>query len=204
MAFPDITISAELDAVNQVLSAVGQAPVTTLDNTNPDVAVAWDTILQVNREVQAEGWVFNTETCYPFTPDNGGNISIPDNVLMLDLSESLANSGIDVSKRDGRLYNKTAHTYTWTDQVECDVVWLFEYKDLPVPAQEYVKARAAVQASTKMTGDSTVYQMLQSKEAMARANLLEYECNQGDYSMFGFPRDGGYYTSYKPFQALAR
>lgn len=204
MAFPDLSIAAELDAVNQILSAVGQAPVTTIDQTNPDVGVAYDTLLQCNREVQAEGWTFNTENEYPFTPDNDGYIFIPDNVLMLDLSDLYENAGIDVVQRDGKLYNKIDHTFEWEGQVKCDVVWLFEFKDLPVPVREYITARAAVQASTKMTGDSTVYQMLQAKEAMSRANLLEYECNQGDYTIFGFPRSGTFYSSYMPYRTLAR
>lgn len=204
MAFPDISISAELDATNQVLSAVGQAPITTLDQTNPDVSICWDTILQCNREVQAEGWGFNTEQHYPFTPDNDGFIYIPPNILMLDLSDTYANAGIEAVPRGDRLYNKYAHTYVWEDQVECDVVWLFEFKDCPLPVREYITARAAVQASTKMTGDSTVYQMLQAKEALARANILEFECNQNDYSIFGFPEGTGYYSSYKPYKTLAR
>jgi hypothetical protein len=204
MAFPNALVATELAAVNQILGAVGQAPVTTLDQTNPDVAIAYDTLQEVNREVQAEGWVFNTENEYPFTPDTNGQILIPDNVLLLDLSDLYENRGIDVVRRDGKLYNKTDHTYTWTDQVKCDVVWLFDFNDLPTPFRDLVTTRAAVQASTKMIGDSTVFQMLQQKEAMARANAMEYECNQGDYSYFGFPRSKNFYTSYQPFHTLAR
>lgn len=204
MAFPNALVATELAAVNQILGAVGQAPVTTLDQTNPDVAISYDTLQEVNREVQAEGWVFNTENEYPFTPDTNGEILIPDNVLMLDLSDLYENRGIDAIRRNGKLYNKTDHTFTWIDEVKCDVVWLFDFNDLPTPFRDLVAARAAVQASTKMIGDSTVFQMLQQKEAMARANAMEYECNQGDYSFFGFPRSSNYYVSYQPFQTLAR
>ena len=35
-----------------------EAPVTTLDQTNPEVAIAYDTLLQVSKEVQSEGWTF--------------------------------------------------------------------------------------------------------------------------------------------------
>lgn len=204
MSFPNALADTELAAVNQILGAVGQAPVTTLDDTNPDVAIAYATLQEVNREVQSEGWGFNTETEYPFTPDTNSHILIPANVLMLDLSDLPQNRGIDVVQRDGKLYNKTDHTYTWTDQVHCDVVWLFDFKDIPAPFRELVTARAAVQASTKMLNDSGVYQMLQQKEAMARANAMEYECNQGDYSFFGFPNGENYYVSYQPFRTLAR
>lgn len=204
MSFPNALVSTELDAVNQILGAVGQAPVTTLDQTNPDVAIAYSTLLNVSREVQAEGWSFNTETEYTFTPDNSGHIAIASNILSMDLSYLPEYMGVEVVRRDGKLYNKIDHTYIWEDPVKCDVVWLFDYADLPIVFQDYVTARAAVQASTKMIGDSTVYQQLQAKEAMARANIMEYDCNQGDYSMFGYHRGSSYYNSYQPFKTLAR
>ena len=204
MAFPNALVATELAAVNQILGAVGQAPVTTLDQTNPDVAIAYDTLIEVNREVQAEGWSFNTETEYPFSPDTNGDILVPSNILLIDLAQISENIGYEVVLRNGKLYNKIDHTFTWESQVKCDVVWLFEFSDLPTPFRDYVTARASVQASTKMVGESTVYQMLQQKEAMGRANVMEYECNQGNYSFFGFPRGNNYYNSYQPFKTLAR
>ena len=47
--------SNELDAVNQILSSVGQAPVTTLDLQNPEVAIVLTTLREVNKQVQSEG-----------------------------------------------------------------------------------------------------------------------------------------------------
>ena len=77
MAFPTTNAAQELPAINQILASVGQAPVTTLDQTNPDVAIAYDTLIQVSREIQSEGWTFNTEHDYPFTPDSNNEILIP-------------------------------------------------------------------------------------------------------------------------------
>jgi hypothetical protein len=204
MPFPNALVATELAAVNQILGAVGQAPVTTLDQTNPDVAIAYDTLVEVNREVQAEGWSFNTETEYPFTPDTNNEILIPDNILLLDLSDCYENKGIEVVRRNAKLYNKIEHTFTWDKQIKCDVVWLFDFNDLPIPFRDFISARSSVQASTKMVGESTVYQMLQQKEAMARANAMEYECNQGNYSFFGMPRGNNFYNSYQPYKTLAR
>lgn len=204
MSFPNALADTELAAVNQILGAVGQAPVTTLDQTNPDVSIAYSTLLEVNREIQSEGWVFNTEKEYPFAPDNNGYILIADNILQLDLSDLYENRGIEVVRRDGKLYNKTDHTYTWLNSVKCDVLWLFDFNDLPAPFQDFVTARASVQASTKMIGDSNMYEMLRQKEAMARANAIEYECNQGDYSYLGSSKNMSFYNSYQPFHTLAR
>ena len=43
MPIPTTNATQELPAVNQILASVGQAPVTTRDQTNPDVAIAYDT-----------------------------------------------------------------------------------------------------------------------------------------------------------------
>jgi len=51
----------KLSAVNIVLSNVGQAPVSTIDNDNPMVAMASNVIDEVANSVQSEGWTFNTE-----------------------------------------------------------------------------------------------------------------------------------------------
>ena len=89
MAFPTTNAAQELPAVNEILASVGQAPVTTLDQTNPDVAIAYDTLLNVSREVQSEGWIFNTEKYVNFTPDANDEIVIPNNILQLDLHEEV-------------------------------------------------------------------------------------------------------------------
>ena len=102
------------------------------------------------------------------------------------------------------MYDRTAHSYTFTTQVKCDVVWLFDWADLPIPVKDYIVARASSIVSTRIVGDSTQYQMLQQREAYTRAMAMEYECNQGDYTFFGHPRGANYYNSYEPYRALYR
>ena len=205
MPFPTTGSAAELKAVNEILASVGQAPVTTLDQTNPDVAIAYNTLQEVSREVQAEGWTFNKEYCLPWNPDSNKHINIPNNVLQVDLSEYWAYGNKDAVRRDGRLYERNAHTFEWEDQiVYVDVVYLFDWLDLPPAVQHYIVARASTIMSQRVIGDNTLYQMLQQREGMCRAEALEYECNQGDYTFFGHPQGQNYYTSYQPYHALYR
>jgi len=222
MPFSTTGSKTELQAVNQILASVGQAPVTSIDTetitdqdgnqvtvvTNPDVAIAYDTLAEVSREVQGEGWTFNKEFDYPFTPDNNKHILWPNNVLQMDLSDNpkyaTSYREKDTVKRDGKLYDRMNHTFEWDDSIYCDVVWFFSWDDLPSPIQDYITCRAAAIVSSRLVGDSTQYQILQQKEAYARALALEYECNQGDYSMFGYPRDGSFYQSYQPYNTLQR
>jgi hypothetical protein len=202
MAFPTTNSAQELPAVNEILQSCGQAPVTTLDQTNPDVAIAYSTLLQVSQEVQAEGWSYNIEYDYEFTPDTNKEILIPNNVLQLDPSTEYGE--IDVVRRNGKLYDKIAHTYEFEDKIKCDVVWLFDWVDLPKPIQDYIVARTATIVSSRIVGDTAQYQMLGQKEAYNRAMAIEYECNQGDYTFFGHPRGHNNYISYKPYHALYR
>ena len=204
MAFPTTNATQELPAVNQILQSCGQAPVTTLDQTNPDVAIAYQTLLEVSREVQAEGWSFNKEYNYELTPDTNNQILIPSNMLQIDLSQNAANMDKDVIRRSGKLYDKANHTYTFTDKVECDITWLFDWVDIPTPIADFITARAASVVSSRIVGDGTQYQILQQKEAFTRAMAMEYECNQGDYTYFGHSGKTNTYTGYKPYTALYR
>jgi len=175
---------------------------------NPDVAIALNTLREVSREVQSEGWTYNKEFNYELTPDNNNEILIPDNMLQVDLNLSAKNSGnreFDSIIRGGKLYDRVNHSYEWTaDSVYVDVLWYFEWENIPDIVQAYIVARAASVVSSRIIGDPNQYQMLQQKEAYARAMALEYECNQGDYSFFGEPQGQNYYNSYKPFHSLQR
>jgi hypothetical protein len=206
MPFPTTNATQELPAINQILSSCGQAPVTTLDTTNPDVAIAYDTLLQVSREIQAEGWTFNKEYHIEFTPDTDDFIQIANNVLQIKLTDNAANREHDGIRRSGKLYDRQHHTFKWTNStVECDVVWEFDWVDLPQPVQDFITARAATLVSQRIVGDAEQYQMLQQQEAFARAMALEYETQQGQFTFFGHPQgQQNYYQSYQPFQVLKR
>jgi hypothetical protein len=174
--------------------------------TNPDVAIALNTLREVSREVQAEGWTFNKEYDYPITPDSNNEVNIPSNVLQMDLNQSYTqNMDRDSVNRGGKLYDRTAHSYKWLDEtLYVDIIWELDWGSIPEPVQAFIVARAASIVSSRIIGDGTQYQMLQQKEAFARAMAMEYETSQGDYSFFGSPKGQNYYQSYQPYHTLQR
>jgi hypothetical protein len=205
MSFPTYAVSTELDAVNQILSSVGQAPVTTLDLQNPEVALVVNTLREQSKQVQLEGWSFNTERHYKLKRSADLNeITYPNNVLALDANVQTHRDKYDLVKRNGKLYDKYNHTYTFTEDIEADVLWYLDFQDLPAAIQAYITAKACRMCATKMVGDAQLNQLLQEQEATTRAAAIEEECQQGDYSMFGFQDGTNYYNSYQPFQALSR
>jgi hypothetical protein len=58
-------------------------------------------------------------------------------------------------------------------------------------------------AATQLVANPELVKLLATQEAMARAACLEYECNQGNHSMFGFEDDTVYQT-YQPHRNLRR
>jgi hypothetical protein len=174
--------------------------------TNPDVAIALNTLREVSREVQSEGWSFNTEFDYKITPDNNNEIKIADDVLQMDLNQGYPeNIEKEAIFRGGKLYDKKKHSYEWTaEHVYVDIVWHFSWENIPAPIQAHIVARAAAIVSSRIIGDANQYAVLQQKELVTRSQAMEYECNQGDYTFFGSPDGGNFYRPYKPFHTLQR
>ena len=205
MPFPTYAASTELDAVNQILSSVGQAPVTTLDLQNPEVFIILNTLRETSKQVQLEGWTFNTERKYPMTRNAATNeIAVPSNVLSIDGNDEMHPNTYDLVIREGRLYDRLNNTFTFTRDIKVDVLWYWDFQFLPPAVQSFVTAKAARMCATKMVGDSELNQLLAEQEATTRAALIEYECQQGDYSIFGYQDGHNSYTSYQPYRALFR
>jgi|TARA_B100000035_G_scaffold13367_1_gene10998 hypothetical protein len=174
--------------------------------TNPDVAIALDTLREVSREVQSEGWSFNKEYKFPIAPDANNEVIIANNILQIDLNKTYTqNMDRDSINREGKLYDKIAHSFIWTDEtLYVDVTWYFDWQSIPTPIQAYIVARASTIVSSRIIGDVNQYQLLAQKEAVAKSTALAYECNQGDYSFFGAPKGGDFYQPYQPFHTLQR
>ena len=191
----------KLDAVNIILSNVGQAPVTTIDNDNPMVSMANNILDEVAESLQSEGWSFNYERNYPFVPNTDNEILVAENIIRLDVSDYT--SDLDPVIRGGKLYDKRGHSFKFTENVDLDVTWLLEFEDLPQPAKQYAAIRAANLFAGRAVGSQEQVKFGEREEAAARATLLEYECQQGDYNILGTSA-GRNYPTYRPFNVIAR
>ena len=192
--------TTKLDAVNIILSNIGQSPVVNLTSGNPIVEMAELTLEEISRTVQAEGWIFNTEYGYPLGIDARGEIILPENMLQCDLP---VGSNVSVQRRNGKLYNRTDHTYSFEQQaidgkVAVDVVWVFEYEDIPEAIKNYIVVRAANVFAGRAVGSAEAVKFGQQEEVLARAGALEYETQQGDYNMVAQNKDG--YTTYQTYR----
>jgi len=203
MATTTIDIDTELSAVNNILGAIGQSPLTTLNFDNPEIAFIYNLLRDANVDTQAEGWHFNTEKHIKFSPDTNGKIAIGDDILSMDLNDNEARRTYNLVRRNGFLYDKQDHTDVFTSDIDLDVVRLYLFEDLPIVFRRFITYRASAAAATQLVANPNLVRLLTNQAGLARAALQEYECNQGDHSMFGFPDDTAYQT-YQPWRNLRR
>ncbi len=206
MASTTIDTDTELSAVNSILGAIGQSPVTSLVFDNPEISLIYNLLRDANVDVQSEGWHFNTEKHVTYTPDSvTGKIVVGNDILKMDVSEGWEKRQYDVVKRGGYLYDKFDHTDDWSDHtsIDLDITRLISFDDIPTPFQRYITYRASRVAATQLVANPQLVQLLAQQEALSRAALMEYETTQANYTMFGFPEDSSY-TTYQPWRNLRR
>ena len=206
MATTTIDIDTELSAVNNILGAIGQSPLTTLNFDNPEVSFIYNLLRDANVDTQAEGWHFNTEKHVKYTPDSvTGKIAIGNDILSMDVHDNHIRREYNLVRRNGFLYDKQDHTddFSTIDSIDLDVVRLYNFEDLPIVFRRFITYRASAAAATQLVANPNLVRLLTNQAGLARAALQEYECNQGDHNMFGFPDDTAYQT-YQPWRNLRR
>ena len=213
MATTTIETDTELSAVNSILGAIGQAPITQLKdpttgsitNANPEIQFIYNLLRDANVDVQSEGWHFNRERHVPFQTDSNNQIIISDDIVKIDLPDNWNRRTYNFVRRGGYLYDKIKHTDEFTEftKIDLDVVRLYNYEDLPPVFKRHITYRASRTAATQLVANPNLVKLLAQQEALSRAALMEYECNQGNHSMLGFP-DDIVYPTYEPWRNLAR
>lgn len=134
----------------------------------------------VKEEILSEGWSFNTDTNWEFSPDTDNYIVIPTTVLRVDPSTQ----GNDIIRKDGKLYDKGNFTYKFNTSVSCDVIWNLDFDDLPLIAQRYITLRAARITYQRLIGDNSTLEILLRDEDQALLKLRQHEDDIQDYNIF--------------------
>ncbi|QDP62659.1 MAG: putative tail tubular protein [Prokaryotic dsDNA virus sp.] len=181
--------ATELEAVNTMLSAVGEPPINSLDaQKNADAAIARNILKEVNREIQTHGWHFNTQRDVSFSPDSTTKeILVGDNVVRIDIditSVGTSHDERDITQRGNKLFNRTDNTYEFTSDVKATVTFLFDWDDLPEPFKNYVTVRSARIFQDRMVGSTAHHGFSQQDEYRALALLKEFQSDTADHSIF--------------------
>lgn len=183
----DVTVTTELDAVNTMLFAVGEAPINSLQESGAvDAVTARTTLERTRRGVLSKGYHFNTDEDFPLavTGFSPWEIIIPANVLQADPSGS--DKHLDLVIRDGRLYDRENHTFSFNGRstVSCRVVWNLPFEALPEFARWYITVRAARVFQSGWIGDELLNAFTERDEADAMRNFRRQVLRASDRNIF--------------------
>ncbi|AAO73168.1 tail tubular protein A [Pseudomonas phage gh-1] len=170
----------ELAAINDMLAAIGESPVSSLEgDPNADVANARRILNQVNREVQSRGWTFNIEEGAVLSPDSfSGLIEYLSDYLRITTS-----GGTVYVNRGGYVYDRSTKTDVYTNDITVDLIRFKTFSEMPECFRSYIVAKASRRFNIRFFGAGEIEGSLQEQESEAWQQCQEYELDYGGFNM---------------------
>jgi len=179
----------ELEAVNMLLAAVGEAAVSSLETaTTVDVTQAKNLLSNINREVQQKGWHFNTEWDVVLSLDSNSRIPLGTTILSIYSPTKMTT----IRGREGSpfLYDLDNNTFTWTTSVNDAVtITLLDFENIPQTARQYITTKAARIFQEEIIGQVSAEAVNRQEEVEAYADLLDDEGERSGYNVGYGTRD---------------
>lgn len=170
----------DLDAVNDVLAAIGEPSVLQLDDNNADVSNALRILRRVNRQVQSKGWNFNINEAKVLQPDVSDN-----QIRWLPSYLRVMTTGATsyYSNMGGYLYDVSTQSTTYTAAITVEIVELKPYHEMPTVFRDYIVTKASREFNAKFFGSPESEAYLRQQEMELYQQVMEYEMDTGRYNM---------------------
>lgn len=185
-----VTPSNKLDAVNEILSAVGSSPVNSLeDELNVDVLNAVRVLDSVSKEIQSRGWDFNIEDSVALLPDDDTNlVPCPNNYLRF------VSSGYKLIRRSGYFFDILTQTNEFPEGLTLDtLVRELDFEELPEVFRKFITCRAARIFQMRYLTSDDLNKHLMTEESSAYADIIDYDLTTGNYNILN---DDQYISQY--------
>lgn len=174
--------TTQLDAVNTMLSAIGEAPVNSLSSGLVEAEIAETILNTVDREVQSMGWHFNTELNKSYAQNPSGEILLGTDILRADAT--LEANSPDLVQRGLKMYDRKNHTFNIGANTKLDVVVQLDFDDLPEVCKRYITLRATRIFQDRIVGSNTLHDFQIKDEERALFELKEFDKAADDHNIF--------------------
>ena len=201
-----VAATTELECINIMLAAIGEAPVNSLTGQVPvDVRIAQSTLIEVNKRIQSEGWSFNTEIDVTLVRNQTTKqIELSTDILRIDANIH-QHPTIDPIQRGLKLYDRLNNRYEFEEDLICTVVYFRPFTELTEPARSYINIKAARVFVDRLVSDDGLRTYTEQDETRARAILMETDLSNGDHNILrGDPSLTSVFDTYSPANALIR
>ena len=198
-----LSATSEIEAVNAMLRAIGESPITAFSSGHPDETAALEMLKEVVREVCTQRWRFNTEFSYAIS--TGGNDSngypvyaVPTGLASWTLSVVEAQRGLDLVARQERDDAPSDGSWIFADRINgtdgiqaldngsggddllINPVWIVDFEEMPQAVRSYVVIMAARRFAQQMVGltPESVFGFSEADEQRAYAELVNTQKEQ--------------------------
>lgn len=160
-----------LDAVNKILTQIGETPIHSLtDHLPADAALALQTLEEVHAEVEAQAWAWSRveKECIP---DAEMKIRFPAEIVDVQAPRSKSIYII----RDGVLWDYTNNTSQFTEPVTLVLTLHLPFEAIPAPFRNWITIRAARRFADKAMGSETMHTFTERDEVLAKAAAWDWQ-----------------------------
>ena len=193
-----ITPTTELQAINIMLSVIGEAPVSSITGTvSVDVSTAKNILDETSMSIQSQGWHFNTHYQYTsLSLDQDNKIPLPSNCVKADASRNYRY--LNYTIRNGYLYDLDRHTDVFTSAPsEVDLVLVQQFEQLPEYARQYITQKASRRFASRFLGDSEIVKLIANDENEALMAFHQADSQEADVNILEGDRNT-YSIIYRP------
>ena len=174
------TLTSQLESVNVMLGHIGESPINTLTGSLPiSATTALAALNEVSKEVQSEGWHFNSEKNVTLSPV-GGSITVPSDAVQVDPDDK----SLDIIQRGSVLFDRANNTTTFTKSIKVNLLRLLDWDSLPEEARRYITLRASRIFQGRTVGSRELEALIARDEYQARARLEESDYGSSDRTIF--------------------
>lgn len=204
--------TTETEAVNAMLSAIGEAPVADASTaTQADVQMAYNLLTWAARELQSVPWRFNFETGVELAPsntilwsDSSGATTLlnvfkpPVGTTQWRLTKCYQNGNLDLVQRPGKLYvedgvsvpilydrskNRDGLDAVQYPLVYIDAIYAFDFEQMPETARRYATVVAGRRLTEQVVGSQSLAGFQERDEAIALSSLRKDQQERQDLNM---------------------
>jgi hypothetical protein len=172
----------KLDAVNIILNAIGETPVSSLTSGLPDAEAAEAKLDSTIKEVLAKGWHQNLEREIVMSRNKDSEIVVPRQYLRVDTTGVDVSLNVVIRKQNGKrkLYDLRNFTYKFGKDLMVDAIIEIEFDSLIFELQNYIAMRAARKFQESAMGSATLDSFAVRQETEAFTALLDAEAENED------------------------
>ena len=190
-----ITPTTELQAINIMLSFIGEAPVSSITgNIGTDVAVAKNILDETSMSIQSQGWFFNRELDVTLTRDTSDKVPLDSNWVQVE-SSSPNQYLYKYTIRDGYLYDLKNKTDVFTYNPVVDKVLVQQFEHLPEYARRYIVVKSSRRFAARYIGATELVKLANLDEQEAHVAFEAADSRAMDANIFKDEYNMNYITN---------